>query len=102
MTPKYSLIIRWSDEDACYIVWVPEFGTGTKTHGSTYEKAAKAGREVIESLIELHEDRTKRMPEPWLYSDIESDVALGQTLFPSNAAYRPPTSVRARANRAAP
>jgi len=99
MTPKYSLIIRWSEEDQCYIAWVPEFGTGTKTHGATYEKAAKAGQDVIELLMDIHEDRERSIPEPWLYADIESDTTLGRMLFPSNPAYREPKVGRSSAKR---
>jgi predicted RNase H-like HicB family nuclease len=85
---KYSLIIRWSDEDQCYIAWIPEFGIGTKTHGATYEEAARAGQEVIELLGE--HDGELPLPEPWLYKDVESDAQLGRHLFPTNPAYRDP------------
>jgi predicted RNase H-like HicB family nuclease len=93
MNPKYSLIIRWSDVDQCYIAWVPEFGTGTKTHGSTYEEAARMGQEIIELLMEP--DRSQDpLPEPWLFTGIEPDEALGRQLFPSNNAYQPPADRR--------
>ena len=94
MTPKYSLIIRWSDEDQCYIAWVPEFGTGVKTHGSTYEEAARAGREVIELLMEPEPGNQQPLPSPWLFQDIEPDQQLGRHLFPSNPAYRDPVISR--------
>jgi predicted RNase H-like HicB family nuclease len=97
MAPKYSLIIRWSEEDLCYIAWVPEFGTGVKTHGATYEEAARAGQEVIELLMEPHNDR-QPLPEPWLYKDIEPDEQLGRSLFPSNPAYRDPKLSRSPSN----
>ena len=88
MKPKYSLIIRWSDEDNCYIAWVPEFGTGVKTHGSTYEEAARAGQEVIELVCdEAHPNRLP-MPEPWLFTDIDADDRLGRHMFPTNIAYQ--------------
>jgi predicted RNase H-like HicB family nuclease len=45
------MLIQWSDEDQVYIVTLPEFG-GPKTHGETYEEAAKNGREVLELLVE--------------------------------------------------
>ena len=93
MTPKFSLIIRWSDDDHCFIAWSPEFGSGVKTHGATYEDAARAGREVIELLMETHKDEHLPLPEPWSFSDSEDDERLGKQLFPSNAAYQNPKLV---------
>ena len=53
MTPaRYSLYIRWSDADQCFIAWTPEFGNYSMTHGDTYEEAARNGREVMEMVIE--------------------------------------------------
>jgi antitoxin HicB len=57
------MVIRWSDEDEVYIVTLPEFDRA-KTHGSTYEKAAKSGRELIESFILWYEQDGKALPEP--------------------------------------
>ena len=45
------MIIEWSNEDNAYIVTVPEL-PGLKTHGSTYEEAARNGQEVIELWID--------------------------------------------------
>jgi predicted RNase H-like HicB family nuclease len=39
-TAHYSMIIQWSDRDNTYIVTVPEL-PGCKTHGDTYEEAAR-------------------------------------------------------------
>lgn len=87
MLAKFSLIIRWSDEDHCYVAWVPELGTGVKTHGDTYEDAARAGREVIESWIELQEKGETVLPDPWLLAEPDEDSRLGRQLFPHNDAY---------------
>ena len=88
MKPKYSLIIRWSDEDNLYIAWVPELGTGVKTHGSSYEEAARMGQEVIEMMMDL-DNSPHPMPEPWLYNtETEDDSAVGRFLFPEYPAYR--------------
>lgn len=59
----YSMVIQWSDEDQVYVVTLPEFG-GCRTHGSTYEKAAKSGREVLEMLMEPCPEDSKPLPEP--------------------------------------
>jgi antitoxin HicB len=65
---QYSMLIRWSDEDQCYVVWLPEFGPHCHTHGATYEAAAKNGREVLELLVssEAHP------PKPILYGSGET------------------------------
>lgn len=46
----YSMYIRWSDEDQAYVVTVPEL-PGCRTHGDTYEEAARQGQDAIESWI---------------------------------------------------
>ena len=61
--PRYTVIIQWSEEDQCYVVSLPEWGSGCKTHGSTYEEAAKNAREVLELLVGTH-DGAKDGPVP--------------------------------------
>jgi predicted RNase H-like HicB family nuclease len=63
MDCRYSMVIRWSDEDQVYVVTLPEFG-GCRTHGDTYEKAAKSGREVLELLIESAKGEGQPLPAP--------------------------------------
>jgi predicted RNase H-like HicB family nuclease len=57
------MVIQWSDEDQLYVVTLPEFG-GCKTHGSTYEEAAKNGQEVLELLSETYQAEGRPLPEP--------------------------------------
>jgi antitoxin HicB len=57
------MLIRWSDEDQAYIVTLPEFDNA-KTHGETYEKAARMGRELIESCILWNNQDGKPLPQP--------------------------------------
>jgi antitoxin HicB len=64
MKPQYSMIIQWSDEDQVYIVSLPEFGPYAKTHGETYEEAARQGQEVLEILIESGLAEGDTLPEP--------------------------------------
>lgn len=59
----YSMVIQWSDEDQVYVVTLPEFG-GPKTHGETYEEAARMGQEVLELLIESAMEDGDVLPEP--------------------------------------
>jgi predicted RNase H-like HicB family nuclease len=67
----YSVIIRWSDEDRIYIAHLPEFGNGAKTHGDTYEEAAKNAHEVLEMLVESYLSSGKPLPKPEKYEDSE-------------------------------
>jgi antitoxin HicB len=62
------MLIQWSDEDRAYIVTLPEFG-GPKTHGRTYEEAAKHGREVLELLVESCLDHGEPLPASAKYHD---------------------------------
>lgn len=49
----YQMVIVWSNEDQCYLVHFPGFPEQTyRTHGNTYEEAAKNGQEVLELLLE--------------------------------------------------
>ena len=65
MKSHYSVVIQWSDEDACYIASLPEFGEYAKTHGATYEEALKNAQEVLELLTEGDEP----LPEPATYRE---------------------------------
>ena len=52
-TQRYPMVIVWSDEDNCYLVHLPDFPEQKfRTHGDTYEEAAKNGQEVLELLLE--------------------------------------------------
>ena len=67
MKTQYSMLIQWSPEDSCYVVYVPDFEPYFRqpcTHGETYEDAAKQGKDVIESMIDWLKDEGKALPEP--------------------------------------
>ena len=51
---NYTVIIQWSQEDECFVVFLPEFEDVMQpvTHGESYEDAIKNAREVIDLLIE--------------------------------------------------
>jgi predicted RNase H-like HicB family nuclease len=55
------MVIQWSEEDQVYVVTLPEFG-GCRTHGDTYEKAARSGREVLELLMESAKEEGQALP----------------------------------------
>lgn len=67
MNSLYSMVIQWSDEDGCFVVFLPEFAELVMqpcTDGHTYEAAARQGEEAISSLIEWFEAEGKALPQP--------------------------------------
>ena len=66
--PHYTVIIQWSAEDQVYVVSLPEWGSGAKTHGATYEEAARNAQEVLELLMAEEPGRpASQLPEPRLF-----------------------------------
>ena len=52
-TLRYEMVIVWSEEDDCYLVHLPDFPEQTyRTHGDSYEEAARNGEEVLQLLLE--------------------------------------------------
>ena len=70
-SPKYQVTIAWSQEDNCYLVYLPDFSDEIMqpvAHGDTYQEALQHGLEVMEELI-LHLQATdKELPIPKLIS----------------------------------
>jgi antitoxin HicB len=64
----YSMVIEWSDEDQVYIVSLPEWGPGARTHGATYDEAVRNGQEVLELLIEGAREEGRPLPAPRLFA----------------------------------
>jgi predicted RNase H-like HicB family nuclease len=71
--PKYTVIIQWSDEDEVYVVSLPEWGDFCKTHGATYEEAARNAQEVLELLME-NDGSNRPSPSPKLFHYPGADV----------------------------
>lgn len=46
---QYTILIQWSDEDNCFVVFLPEFTNVMQpcTHGNSYLEAAKNAQEVM-------------------------------------------------------
>ncbi len=65
MILRYSLLIRWSDEDNAFLVSLPElYGEGRyATHGDTYEDALRNGLEVMELLAESLTEGGQALPD---------------------------------------
>lgn len=79
-TPRYSMLIEWSDLDQAYIVTLPEWeraGALAHTHGATYAEAARKGQKLIEFLLEAALQEGERIPTPAGYD--AHAYALGET-----------------------
>ena len=61
---KYSMVIKWSDEDNAYLVFLPEWSEGPATDGATYEEAAQKGAQVLETFIEIAKQDGRPFPQP--------------------------------------
>ena len=56
MNHKYQITIAWSQEDECYLAYLPDFADEMMqpvSHGDTYQQALQSDLEVMEELI-LH------------------------------------------------
>jgi predicted RNase H-like HicB family nuclease len=60
---RYSMLIQWSDEDAAYIVSVPEL-PGCTTHGATRLEAVEQGEEALAGWLEAAEAWGRTIPPP--------------------------------------
>ena len=61
---KYTILIQWSDEDNCFVVFLPEFEDVMQpvTHGDSYGEAIANAEEVLELLIESYREEGKALP----------------------------------------
>ncbi len=60
---RYSLVIRWSDEDHLYLVSVPEL-RGLLTHGKTVAAAMEMGEEAIATWLSGLRLLRREIPTP--------------------------------------
>jgi len=69
---KYSITIQWSEEDNCFVVFLPEFKDVMQpvTHGDTYEEALKNAQEVLELLIESALNNNEALPKPNIFGQL--------------------------------
>jgi len=63
MSIKYELIIYWSEEDASFVVEVPEL-PGCMADGQTYEQAVANAQRVIQEWIETARELGRPIPRP--------------------------------------
>lgn len=57
------MLIEWSDDDQVFVVTLPEFPCN-RTHGTSYEAAARNGQEVLDLLIETWKSEGRPLPAP--------------------------------------
>ncbi len=60
---KYELVVYWSEDDAAYLVEVPEL-PGCMADGSTYKEAVQNVLVVIEEWIETAKELRRSIPIP--------------------------------------
>lgn len=67
---RYTLQIKWSDEDNCYVVFSPEWTnySGPIAEGQTYEEAARRGQNALENMVDFARERGDRLPQPLVFS----------------------------------
>ena len=61
--PRYEMIIWWSDEDAAFVVDVPEL-PGCMAHGSTRAEAIEHAEEAVALWIETARADGAKIPQP--------------------------------------
>ena len=63
MTPKYEIIIYWSDEDNAFIADVPEL-PGCMADGDTYQEALASAEVIIREWVETALSLNRDIPKP--------------------------------------
>ena len=63
MSPRYEIIIYWSNEDQAFIAEVPELA-GCAADGATYEEALRNAESVIGEWIETARENGRPIPQP--------------------------------------
>jgi predicted RNase H-like HicB family nuclease len=63
MTPKYEVIIYWSDEDQAFIAEAPEL-PGCAADGKTHREALANAEVVIQEWIETAKALHRSIPAP--------------------------------------
>jgi predicted RNase H-like HicB family nuclease len=61
MTPRYGMIIQWSDEDDAFVVSFPDFPSA-HTHGASYAEAAQNGEQALELLAKNLKSKNMKLP----------------------------------------
>jgi predicted RNase H-like HicB family nuclease len=69
---KYTILIQWSAEDRCFVVYLPDFDRVMQpvTHGETYEEALHNAQEVLDLLVESALEEGEPLPTLKLFGEI--------------------------------
>lgn len=75
-TPRYSVLIEWSDRDQAFLVRLPEWERagvvrGPVTHGDTYEEASRNAQDAIEALVDSLLQHGEALPEPHVFAGVQ-------------------------------
>ena len=68
---RYSLLIRWSDQDDAYIATVPEL-PGCITHGATQVEAIRQAHDAIATWLEGARSAGETTPPPRRFDAMEA------------------------------
>jgi predicted RNase H-like HicB family nuclease len=62
---QYTILIQWSDEDNCFVVFLPEFTNIMQpcTHGENYLEALQNAQELLELLVETALENGEPLPK---------------------------------------
>ena len=63
MTPKYEIVIYWSDEDSAFLAEVPEL-PGCMADGSSYQEALRHAEVIIREWLETAQELGRPIPVP--------------------------------------
>jgi predicted RNase H-like HicB family nuclease len=63
MQSRYELVIYWSEEDARFVVEVPEL-PGCMADGATYQEAVSNAETIIAEWLETAQALGRYIPEP--------------------------------------
>jgi predicted RNase H-like HicB family nuclease len=63
LTPRYAVIIYWSNDDQAFIAEVPEL-PGCAADGATYQEALANVEVIVKEWIETAKELGSSIPEP--------------------------------------
>jgi predicted RNase H-like HicB family nuclease len=63
VTPKYEIVIHWSEEDRVFVAEVPEL-SGCMAHGRSREKALSNVQDAMRLWIHAARESGRKLPEP--------------------------------------
>ena len=69
-TEKYRMLIQWSDEDQCFVVFFPDFEgliNQPCTDGFTFEDAARNGQDCLDTILDYLRSKSLPLPSPQIY-----------------------------------